>query len=267
MRSLRFEAPIAQLPENGRRVRQARFEARSSLPASAACVVANGVRETLTSLLGSVTLRLFEPVIPDPNAWQAITRDAILYRVRGSVADGAVILRSCDAIELVSAVFSEPASRFAVERMLSPIELDVIDRIARAIAANLAAVCGARDASPPERVAEIRGFVTFFELLLEKPAQARVGIALSRDPSPEPSGCVEFGHLAGVRVAAAVTLDLGTARAAAVTRLAAGAILPIRAGDLRRCALISHGRRLARGICGIRNGRYAFAVHAASETA
>ena len=36
---------------NGRRVRRARFVDRSLLPVAAACVVANGVRETLAALL------------------------------------------------------------------------------------------------------------------------------------------------------------------------------------------------------------------------
>ena len=36
-----------------KRVRAIRFDARASLPTTAACVVANGVRETLTSLFGT----------------------------------------------------------------------------------------------------------------------------------------------------------------------------------------------------------------------
>jgi len=146
MKSLRFVPVIGDCAASPRRVRQARFETRSSLPTSAACVVANGVRETLASVLGvAVSVRLFEPVIPDPAAWQAIAQHASLYRVRGSVAEAVIILRPNDAISLVAAVFGEPAGQTSNQRLLSPIELDVANRIASAIAANLSVVCGTRD--------------------------------------------------------------------------------------------------------------------------
>ncbi len=260
MRSLGFSPPLDGQKTGHRRVRDARFEARSSLPASAACVVANGVRETLTGLLGApVAIRLFEPTIPDPSGWLAILRDAMIYRVRGSVADAALVLRPADAIALANAVFDESDSSPA-ERGLSAIERDVVDRTAIAIAVHLGAVCGARDGHPAERVRTIVGYVSFFELMLEKPVEARIGVALSRDPSPEPRGALEIGHLAGVRIAAVASLDLGIAEAAAVARLRTGAVLPIRAVDLRRCSLVTQGRRLARGVCGVRNGRFAVAA-------
>ena len=266
MRSLGFSPPPTRGSPDRKRVRQARFEVRSSLPTSAACVVANGVRETLTALLGvPVAIKLFEPVIPDPRAWRAILRDALLYRVRGSVADAALVLRPADAIALASAVFGEPRGKSQSERVLSPIERDVVDRTAIAIAAHLGAVCGARDGHPAERVGAIGGYVSFFEMLLEKPLEARIGVALSRDPAPEPRGALELSHLAGVRVAAIASLDLGHAEAAAVARLQTGAVLPIRAADLRRCSLVSHGKRIARGVCGVRNGRLALAT-ASRET-
>jgi hypothetical protein len=265
MKSLGFTSASRNRSDTGKRVREARFERRSSLPASAACVVANGIRETLTALLGApITLRLFEPVIPDPRAWNAIALNAMMYRVRGSVADAAIVLRAPDAIAFASAVFGEPAASDA--RALSPIERDVVDRAAHAIAANLIAVCGAREGRVVERVSAIDGFVTFFEMSMEGPVEARVGIALSRDPTPEPRGGLELAHLADVRVRAVAAIDLGSARAAAIGGIAVGAILPIRSDDLRRCTLAIAGRRLARGICGVRNGRYAIAANAIRQT-
>ena len=116
-------------------VRAARFETRSMLPISAACVVANGVRETLSSLLRvSVGVRLFEPSIPSPQAWPAILERARLYRLRGHVADAAIVLRPVDAAALAAALFGE--SHPAGARDLSPIECDVIDRMVSTIAAN-----------------------------------------------------------------------------------------------------------------------------------
>ncbi len=239
---------------------------RSSLPASAACVVANGVRETLAALLGMpVTLRLFEPVVPDPRAWQAIASNAMLYRVRGSVADAAIVLRASDAMAFASAVFGE--SMAPEDRSLSPIEADVVDRAAEAIAGNLIAVCGAREGRCVERVAAIDGFVSFFEMFIEKPVETRIGIALSRDPMPEPRGGLEVAHLADVRIAVDAAIDLGDAKAAAVARLSVGAILPIHPHHLQRCTLAAAGRRLGSGVCGVSGGRYAIAPNSLRGTA
>jgi hypothetical protein len=242
-----------------------RFEPRSSLPTTAACVVANGVRETLSSLLGApASMFLCEPTIPRPHAWLAIVRDALLYRVRGGVADAALVLRAVDAGAIAAAAFGESGGDLR-SRALSPIERDVIDRTANAIAANLTAICGAREGHCVERVASIGGFVTYFELLLEEPVSARIGVALSRDPSPEPRGRVDLGHLAPVRISAIGAIDLGTVDARMAASLAPGAVVPLRRTDMQRCSLTAFGRRLARGHCGVRNGRYALTVDAIRE--
>ncbi len=252
-------------PPSGRRLKEARFETRSSLPISAACVVANGVRETLSSLLGvAVAMRLFAPLIPAPQAWRAILCNARLYRVRGEVADAAIVLRACDAGALASALFGEsPAA--PVERGLSPIECDVLDRLVAGIATNFSAVCGTRDGRAIERAAAIDGFVTYFELSVEEPVRARIGIALSRDPSPETRGCLEAAHLSAVELPVRATLDLGTTQAEAITRLTVGATMPIDPTAFQRGELTAHGRRIARGSGGARNGRFAFFVDAVRE--
>jgi hypothetical protein len=244
-----------------KRIRKAVFGPRSALPPSAACVVANGVRETLASILSSpVEMRLLEPSIPAPPAWPAIVKGADLYRVRGSVADAAIVLRSADALSLVGAVFGE--GFIHRERELSPIERDVLDRTVNAIAAHLGSVCGTRETRCIERVGGIEGYATYFELLIEEPVAARIGIALSRDPSPEPRECVEIGHLAAVSLTARATLDLGKIPSRAVAGLRPGSILTFRPYESQQCALRAHGRNLARGSCGVRNGRYAFHVEA-----
>ncbi len=248
-----------------KRIHKPTFGRRSSLPASAACVVANGVRETLSSIFGTpVEMRLFEPSIPPPRAWAAILNDAVLYRVRGTVADAAIVLRSVDALSLAAALFGEqlPAHR---DRALSPIECDVVDRTANAIAAHLGSVCGTRESHCAERVASIEGYSSFFELLVEEPVAIRIGIALSREPSPEPRGCVEMGHLSGVSVPADATLDLGRVLSGTVARLQPGTILPLRPNDLQSCRLNTYGRNLARGTFGVRHGRYAFSVDVVAE--
>lgn len=242
-------------------VRCARFEARSSLPVSAACVVANGVRESLSSLLGApVVLRLCEPSIPSPQSWTVILDKARLYRVRGGLADAAIVLRVADAAALAAALFGES---HAEARKLSPIECDVVDRMIGAIAANLTAVCGKRERSSLERVAAIAGFVSYFELLLEEPVAARIGIALSRDPTPERGASLDASHLAAIRLTAKAAIDLGIAEAAVVARIAVGTTLSISEAALHRCLLTTHGRRLAAGTCGLQSGQYALLVDAA----
>lgn len=256
MRSLTFPA--------GSAVRAARFEERSSLPTSAACVVASGLRETLGTLLGTpVSVRLFEPVIPSPQAWASVERDATLYCVRGSVADAAIVLRPPDAAALAGAAFGETATAHVV-RPLSPIELAVLDRSAGAIAATLAAVIGKRERESIERIATLAGFITYFELSIETPAHARIGIALSRDPMPEPCGSLRVDDLGEVALTAAVTLALGNVEAAAIAALAPGAVVPITRSS-KRGSLQIGGRTLAYGACGVRNGRYAFAIDGVNE--
>ncbi len=267
MRTLTFST-IAEARSAGRpkkRLKEARFEKRSYLPVGAACVVANGVRETLSSLLGTpASMRLFAPLIPAPDAWQTISRSARLYRVRGEIADAAIVLREADAGALSSALFGESAI-VPAQRELSPIECDVLDRLVAAMATNFSTVCGARDGHAIERVAAIDGFVTYFELLVEEPVSARIGIALSRDPSPNARGSLEIGHLAAVELPVAVTLDVGKTAAAAVAALAVGAMVPIDAAALARGRLAAHGRRIALGSGGVRNGRYALYVDAVRQ--
>jgi Type III flagellar switch regulator (C-ring) FliN C-term len=246
-----------------KRVRAVRFAPRSSLPTSAACVVANGVRETLTSLFGTpASMRICEPMIPPARAWPVIVRDAMLYRVRGSVADAVLVLRAIDAIAIVSTIFGESLDAVSTARELSKIERDVVDRTASAMAANLSAVCGAREGHYAERVAVIGESVTYFELLLEEPVTASIGIALSREPAPEPRVCLELGHLADVHVMLLGYVDLGTVEAGTVARLALGSVLPVHRGRLSRSMLSVAGRPLAFGHCGVRNGKFALQVDA-----
>ncbi len=256
MKSLTF----GSASHDGTNVRGARFEDRSSLPVSAACVVAGGVRETLASIFGvTIAVRLLEPVIPSPEAWLAIARGATLYRFRGSVADGAIVLRPADAAALAGAAFGERPIAPAPERELSPLEREVLDRTVAAIAGTLNAVCGARERDVLERAASIAGFITYFEVVLEQALEARIGIALSRDPIPEPHGRLEIDDLGDVLLTPAVCIDLPGIEAGTLARLTAGAIVPIPTRGFRG-RLHVNGRTLAHGTCGAHDGRYGLAI-------
>ncbi len=243
-----------------RHVRRIVFGARSALPTSAACVVANGVRETLARLLGvPVEVGLSEPAIPGADAWPEIVREAILYRIAGAVADAAIVLRRRDALALTGALFGE-LDEDRQPRALSPIENDVLDRTVSAMAAHLGAVCGARESHPVERVESLGRFTTYFEMFIESPLAARVGVALSRDPQPAPQRRFEIGHLADVPLQLRASMELGLLRGGEVAALQPGTLLPIGLWRLQRCALHFAGRPIVRGGCGVRNGHYAFTV-------
>jgi Type III flagellar switch regulator (C-ring) FliN C-term len=245
------------------RVRRPRFEERSLLPPVAACVVASATRERLTALFGApIAVRLLEPQIPTPQAWKAILRGATLYRVRGSASDAAIVLRPADAAALASAAFGETLAQVVPARKLSPLERGALDRMVAAIAGTLGSVCGERDPHGfrAEPVEKLENAVTYFELSLELPAEARVGVALARDPAPEPSVRIREQEVGDLRLRATGTLEVGKIAASAVTTLAPGQILPIpRSSDCRGSLKIG-GRVFARGFCGVTGDRYALEI-------
>ena len=244
---------------NGRRVRRALFERRSSLPVSAACLVANGIRETLGALLGApVSLRLLEPVIPDAQAWQAIAAGAQLFRVRGPICDAAFVLRPRDALGLAGSAFGEQPD---AARELSAVEQEVLVRALRGVAGSLAAVCG-RELSPLERILDIRGFVTYFELLLERPASARIGVALSRDPLARGSATLALEDLLDVELEVRVQFASGTLPAAAFLDLRSGSNVPMKTRVGEPGLLKAGAAVLARGECGTVGARNAMLVAA-----
>jgi flagellar motor switch/type III secretory pathway protein FliN len=235
------------------------FEQRSALPVAAACVVASGARETLAAMLGmAVTMRLFEPTLPSECAWSAIARDAHLYRVRGDVADAAIVLRPSDALALAGAAFGECVRE---RRALSPIERDALSRTVAALAAHLAPVCGLRESMAVEPLARLVGHTTYFELHATAPIECRIGVALSRDPTPEAHGCLTIDDILDVDIELSARLELGTLSAGDLANLEEGSILPTQRfpnggeGSLRLA-----GWPMTRGECGVNGNRYALTI-------
>jgi Type III flagellar switch regulator (C-ring) FliN C-term len=247
----------------GQRVRSPRFQERSLLPAAAACVVASAMRERLAAIFSTpVVLRLFEPQIPSPQAWTAILRGATLYRARGSVSDAVLVLRPEDAAALASAAFGEMRAGAGPERKLSPLERAALDRVAAAIAGTLGAVSGERDPHHPqvEPLATLDRAETYFELALAQPMEARIGVALSRDPAPEPHGRIRRDEVDDLLLRPVAALELGILPANVVATLAPGQILPIPRSSPCRGSLRIGGRVLARGFCGVIRDRYALEI-------
>jgi flagellar motor switch protein FliM len=205
-------------------------------------------------------MRLFEPCIPSPQAWDTLLQHARLYRIRGAIANAVVVLRGPDAAVLAAALFGEAEFVQAPERRLSPLECDVLDRMVNAFAANLGTVCGAREGRSVELVTGILGFVTYFELLVTNPVMARIGIALSRDPSPECGATLDAAVLSSITVTARASLDLGRSDLASVARLKPGDVIALARARVQRCVLLAESRGIAHGAAGVRNGRYSVAV-------
>ena len=238
---------------HGHRLRETVFVPRSMLPVAAACLVANTVRETLAELLAKpVTLRLFEPVIPDSAAWSCIADGAEIFGVRGSLADAAFVLRRNDALAVAGAAFGELAP---VARELSALENALLVRIVGALCGTLTPICGAREDARVDRLASLRGYVTYFELLLEEPIDARIGIAMSREPHSAAVPAIGVTDLAQIELELAVEVAHGFIPASTVLDLRRGEVVKLdsRLGD--RAIVRAAERVVARGEYGELAGR------------
>jgi flagellar motor switch protein FliM len=101
-------------------------------------------------------------------------------------------------------------------------------------------------------------YMTYFELSLERPVVARIGIALARDPSPEPHGAVAIEDLRGVRIEARARLVGADISAQTMRDLEPGHIIPLKSNV--RSVLTIGKRGFARGTCGASDGHYALAI-------
>jgi hypothetical protein len=237
------------------------FAERACLPLSAACLVAGNVRERLAALLGvPVALCVLEPEIPSAKAWEIIAGRAHVYRVRGNVANGAIVLRERDAKAVVAAAFGETSDAPSERARLSPLERDVLDRVLAALTGTLVPLCGEQRELSPTTAAAADEFVAYLELAIEQPVAARIGIALSRDLVPEAVPALDPDDLADVPLEASVAFDLENFTARRLAALAPGDVVPITRPSPLRGSLRIGGRTLALGTCGVRDGRYAFEI-------
>ncbi|HET9028639.1 MAG TPA: hypothetical protein VFN49_00550 [Candidatus Aquilonibacter sp.] len=241
-------------------MREARFEDRSLFPVAAACLVANGVRDSLSGLLrASVDLRLLPPAIPAPAAWTAIASGATIFHLGGARLDVALIFGPAAATAITAAAFGEVSSPQA--RTLSKLEDRVLERVARGLVPSLAGICGPDvHGARLERLDALRGYATFFELAVEQPFRARIGVALSRDQQPECVPALDLEDLGDVELELRVTTDGVLLPASGLAAIEIGAIMPI-TGRAGLSGVVSvAGRRIAGGECGVRGNRLAMAI-------
>jgi len=236
-------------------VRDTRFEDHATLPVSTACVVANGMRETLASLLTApVRVWCTEPVVPAPRAWSSIANGAHGYRVRGSHSEAAIVASAEDIASLVGAVLGEPVTG----RGLSVLEQSVADRLLRALASTLAPLVGSNGQCATLDGAQ--GLSTYFDVVFDGGARGRVGVAAAAEPEPVARPGVSLDDILDADCELCVRLDLGPLSAAQILSLEPGMWLPISTSKGFSGVASVAGTRLCDGECGVMNGRYALAV-------
>ena len=244
------------------RVRRMRFVPRASIPVEAACVVANGIRETLRELFGETCeLVLGEPAALDATAWALLARDALLFLTRGRQTDVVLVLPQRDARRLVLRAFGEGDA--LPDGACSALELHALERIAARCAAAFDPLCAERRAgSRAVRAHDVPACAAYFDLRVHAPVALTLGIGIVRDlPDPGPSGALPAFVLDSVAVEARAVFAEGTIDAAAFVGLKAGDVVRLGTKVGAPASLNLGGRRLATGVPGVVASRTAFLVH------
>ena len=253
--ALAFGAPCPL--DDGRTVRSCAFVPKSNLPLSAACLVANGVREALARLLASeVDVELFEPAIPGASERRLLLEGAIVYRVRGRIGDGFVIVRAADARRLVARAYGEEER--TSQAPLSDLEMTTLERIVLGIVPLCNTLCGTL--GPVARESAERAacdMATYFEVRTTGSDRIAIGFALTKDPPETIAERIVLDDLLDIELAASVEFGEGSLAVPAFSRLAPGATIVLETALAGSGTLRFGDVRFARGTCGARDGRSA----------
>lgn len=262
--ALAFDTPA--LLDDGRTLRRASFVSRSTLPLSAACLVGNGVRETLGRLLArDLEVDLIEPAMPLGTQRRTLLEGATISRVRGRICDGFVILRPADARRIVALAFGEHER---LDDALSDIERVTVERVVAALVPLCNVLCGTL--GPVTRETSDRAacdLVTYFEIRTTGSPRIAIGFALTRDPAEEIGTPLVLDDLADIELEGTVELGAGSLGVPGFSRLAPGAtvVLDTTLGSLG--TLRFGDVAFARGTCGISDGRSVIAIDAGATPA
>jgi len=252
---LAFTAPT-------RGVRRARFVRRCSIPLEAACLVANGVRETLRELFGErCELELGEPAALDAATWTQLAREACLFLMRGRQTDVVLVLPQRDARRLVRRAFGEIEA--APDEACSALELHALERIAGRCAPACEPLCAER-VGPPRAIAahEVPACVAYVDVRVAAPVPLLLGVGIVRElPDPGPSGALTADALASVTVEARIEFARGSLDAADFVKIRPGSIVKLDTKVGAPACLNIEGRRCAFGEPGNLGVRAAFLVN------
>jgi flagellar motor switch/type III secretory pathway protein FliN len=167
-------------------IRALQFRARSTVPDSALCCVANGVREHLRRLLGAtVEVTCGEPERLTVEARERLLGGSHCFLTHGRLTDVFLIVREPDARRLIGAAFGVPGG----ERALSSIERAVLLRLAGELAVVLDPLCAERQGTPlPISADQAAQCETFVDLRIGPPIEAVLGLGLSRELPADTGG-------------------------------------------------------------------------------
>jgi flagellar motor switch/type III secretory pathway protein FliN len=253
-------ATLAFEPSRGR-VRRARFVPRPSLPVDAACVVANGVREALRTLLGEAcALTIGEPVALDAAAWRSLASDALLFATPGRATDVVFVLAARDARRLVQAAFGEDVA--AEDGSWSALEAGAIERIVSRCAVACEALCVERR-GPTSTVdaARVPRSVAYFDVRVTAPVALTIGVGIVRElPETPPPATVTPASLGDLGIDVRVILGRGMLTAPRLLDLRVGSLVPLSTKVDGEGELNLAGQRIALGTPGVRNGHAAFEI-------
>jgi hypothetical protein len=238
-------------------IRDIAFVPRSTLPLSAACLVANGVRETLSRLLAAeIDVDLIEPAMPGADERRVLVAGATIMRVRGRLCDGFVIVRPADARRLVALAFGEEER--SERDALSEIERTTLERILAALVPLCNTLCGTLGPVGGESAERAAcDLATYFEVRTTGRLRVAFGFALTRDPAEEPGERITLADLADVEIEGTVEFARGALGVPAFSRLAEGVTIALETSLGSPGVLSFGGIAFARGTCGITNGRSA----------
>jgi hypothetical protein len=249
----------------GRRIRDARFVRTSGVALSTACVVANGMRETLRALFGeAVAAELGEVAAIDADAWSALARDAELLVVSGNAADAALVLDPRDARRLVLRAFGEDATRDDTSH--SALERRAYERILAALAGALDPLCGERRGPPRPAHAGDGAWTSYFDVRIRAPIDVRIGVAVAREATPVPPVVSRpAAALDAIPLVLDARVELAPLTLAALAALRVGAFLPTTTTEAGVAVSLNvDGLCAARGVCGVAHGRTAVRITASA---
>jgi flagellar motor switch/type III secretory pathway protein FliN len=257
-------ANVTFAPPAGR-VRALRFVRRATIPLAAACVVANGLRETLRELFGAgCELAIGEPAAIGREAWALLAGDALLFLARGRPSDIVLVLPQRDARRLVLRAFGETGTGVTAlaDAACSALEQRALERIAERCAAAFDPLCAERSGGARQvSASEIPPCVGYFDVRVRAPITLTLGIGIVRDlPDPVPAAQVTPDVLADVGLELRAVFAEGTIETAAFFALAPGSVVKLDTKVGAPAFLKVAGSRVASGIPGVVASRNALCL-------
>ena len=243
-------------PFAGCELRTARFIRKSAVPLARAAAAAGEIAVRARELLElALPVEIFPPVGLEPSQWNALCEDALLYRVCGERAEGALLLGLRDAELVARHAFGETAS---CGEGLSELESRVVDRFVMQLAGALDPLFGRARIECGGRSAPCASFV---EVRLGAPLGAAIGLGIACDPKSPPGPKLAPAALDGCVLECSARLEAATIQAMKLITLGIGDVLQLSSQGGPAATLNVDLNPIATGEGGIVGDLLAFMVH------